>query len=180
NGAVVPNATVTVTNARKGTTDTTTTNDSGNYAVTHLIPDVYNVRVEAPNFNAADMKGLQVSADPILRADAQLAAVIVSQSVELTAEARQLQTERADVATIFNERSVEQLPIFNRNFTSFLLLSPGTTKMAWSHASSENPQGSQQIFVNGQQFAGTAYELDGTDNQDPIVGIIVINPNLDS
>jgi outer membrane receptor protein involved in Fe transport len=180
NGAVVPNAAITVTNARKGTTDKTTTNESGNYSVTHLIPDVYNVRVEAPNFNAADIKGLQLSADTILRADAQLTVGNVSQSVEVTAEAPQLQTERADVATIFNERAVEQLPIFNRNFTSLLLATPGTTKMGWSHASSENPQGSQQIFVNGQQFAGTAYELDGTDNQDPILGIIVVNPNLDS
>src|SRR6266851_1999239 len=44
----------------------------------------------------------------------------------------------------------------------------------------ENPQGSQQIETNGQHFAGTAFELDGTDNQDPILGIIVINPNLDA
>jgi hypothetical protein len=35
-------------------------------------------------------------------------------------------------------------------------------------------------MVDGQAFAGTAYELDGTDNQDPILGIIVVNPNLDS
>ena len=69
----------------------------------------------------------------------------------------------------------------NRNFTSFELLSPGTQKMVgWSHAATENPQGSQQIFVNGQHFSGTAFELDGTDNQDPILGIIVVNPNLDA
>src|SRR5579862_2001569 len=48
------------------------------------------------------------------------------------------------------------------------------------HAATENPQGSQQIFVNGQHFSGTAFELDGTDNQDPILGIIVVNPNLDA
>ncbi len=35
-------------------------------------------------------------------------------------------------------------------------------------------------MVDGQAFAGTAYELDGTDNQDPILGIIVVNPNFDS
>jgi len=34
--------------------------------------------------------------------------------------------------------------------------------------------------VNGQTFSGTAFELDGTDNQDPILGIIVVNPNLDA
>ena len=52
--------------------------------------------------------------------------------------------------------------------------------VGWSHAATENPQGSQQIFVNGQHFSGTAFELDGTDNQDPILGIIVVNPNLDA
>ncbi len=179
-GAVVPNAKITVTDVRKGTSDTATSNDSGNYTVGHLIPDVYNVKVEAPNFQSLTNNNVQVSADTIVRVDAQLQVGNVTQAVEVTSEAPQLQTERADVATVFNERSVEQLPVFNRNFTNFLLLSPGTTKMTWSHASSENPQGSQQIFVNGQQFAGTAYELDGTDNQDPILGIIVINPNLDS
>src|ERR1019366_6438344 len=42
------------------------------------------------------------------------------------------------------------------------------------------PQASQQIQVDGQAFGGTAFELDGTDNQDPILGIIVINPAMDS
>src|SRR6266852_9532580 len=49
-GAAVAKAKVTVTDQRKGTTDTTTTNDSGNYSVTHLIPDIYTVRVESAGF----------------------------------------------------------------------------------------------------------------------------------
>ncbi len=69
----------------------------------------------------------------------------------------------------------------NRNFTQFQLLSPGTQQLAgWNHAATENPQGGKQIFVNGQHFSGTAFQLDGTDNQDPILGIIVVNPNLDA
>ena len=35
-------------------------------------------------------------------------------------------------------------------------------------------------MVNGQHFSGTGYQLDGTENRDPILGIIVINPNLES
>src|SRR5437763_9188291 len=62
-GAAVPNAKVTVTSVGKGTSDTTTTNDSGNYSVTHLIPDVYNVKVEAPGFKAFEEKNIPVSAD---------------------------------------------------------------------------------------------------------------------
>jgi hypothetical protein len=104
-----------------------------------------------------------------------------SEQVEVTAEAPQLKTDRADVSIEFNARAVENAPILNRNFTSFELLSPGTQKLVgWSHAATENPQGGQQIFVNGQHFSGTAFELDGTDNQDPILGIIVVNPNLDA
>ena len=53
-------------------------------------------------------------------------------------------------------------------------------KLPWQHASDENPQGSVQTMVNGQMFDSTGYYLDGTINQDPILGIIVINPTFDS
>ena len=180
-GAAVANANVTVTNQRKGTEDHTTTNESGNYSVTHLIPDVYSVKVEASGFKVVEQKDVTVSADTSARVDAKFEVGSTTESVEVTGEAPQLKTDRSDVAIEFNQQYVENLPVMNRNFTSFELLSPGTQKMVgWSHAVTENPQGSQQIFVNGQHFSGTAFELDGTDNQDPILGIIVVNPNLDA
>lgn len=180
-GAAVANAKVTVLNQAKGTSDTVTTNESGNYSVLHLIPDLYTVRVEAPGFKVSEQKGVIVSVDTGSRVDLQFQVGGASETVEVTGEAPQLKTDRSDVATIFNDKAVVELPILNRNFTTFELLSPGTQKLVgWSHASTENPQGGQQIFVNGQHFSGTAFELDGTDNQDPILGIIVINPNLDS
>ena len=180
-GAAVPNAKVTVTDVSKGTTDEATTNESGNYSVTHLIPDTYKVRIEGQGFKTIEQDGVAVSADAAARVDGQFQVGSAAESVEVTSEAPQLKTDRADVSIEFNQKYVEDLPIMNRNFTSFELLSPGTQKMVgWSHAVTENPQGSQQIFVNGQHFSGTAYELDGTDNQDPILGIIVVNPNLDA
>ena len=180
-GAAVANAKVTVTNQRKGTADTTTSNESGNYSVTHLIPDVYTVRVEAPGFKAAVQKDVTVAADAASNIPIQFQVGGTSETVEVTGEAPQLKTDRADVATTFTERQVEDLPIYNRNFTTLQLLSPGNQRMnGWNHAASENPQGSQQIITQGQHFAGTAFELDGTDNQDPILGIIVINPNLEA
>jgi len=180
-GAAVPNAKVTVLDQRKGTSDTTTTNDSGNYSVTHLIPDVYTVRVEAPGFKASELKDVIVSADAASNVPLQFQVGGTSETVEVTAEAPELKTDRADVATSFNERYVEDIPILNRNFTTLQLMAPGSQKLTgWSHAATENPQGSQQIFTQGQHFSGTAFELDGTDNQDPILGIIVVNPNLDA
>src|SRR5438128_10616219 len=180
-GAAVPNAKVRVTSISKGTSYEATTNADGNYSVTHLIPDSYNIRVEAPGFKAFESKNIQVSADTAARVDGHFQVGGASETVEVTAESPQLKTDRADVAIQFNSKYVENLPILNRNFTSLELASPGTTKLVgWSHAATENPQGGQQIFVNGQHFSGTGFELDGTDNQDPILGIIVVNPNLDA
>jgi hypothetical protein len=180
-GAAVNGAKVTVTSQTKNVSVTDTTNESGNYSVTHLIPDVYSIRIEGTGFKTLQYKDVQVSADTGSRIDGQFQVGSASEQVEVTAEAPQLKTDRADVSIEFSEKAIENAPILNRNFTSFELLSPGTQKMVgWSHAATENPQGGQQIFVNGQHFSGTGFELDGTDNQDPILGIIVVNPNLDA
>ncbi|MGB8325525.1 MAG: carboxypeptidase regulatory-like domain-containing protein [Candidatus Acidiferrum sp.] len=180
-GSAVAGAKVTVTSITKDTSTDTTTNESGNFAVTHLIPDTYKVRVEGAGFKAYEIATVPVSADTASSVDAHLEVGSVTQSIEVTGEIPQLKTDRADVAIEFNERYVEDLPVLNRNFTNFELLSPGTQKLVgWSHAATENPQGGGQIFVDGQHFSGTGFELDGTDNQDPILGIIVINPNLEA
>ena len=180
-GAAVNGAKVTATSQTKNVSVEATTNESGNYSITHLIPDVYTIRVEAQGFKVIEFKDVDVSADAASRRDGQLQVGSASESVEVTSEAPQLKTDRADVATEFNEKYVEDVPILNRNFTQLQLMAPGSQKLTgWSHAATENPQGSQQIFTQGQHFSGTAFELDGTDNQDPILGIIVVNPNLDA
>src|SRR6266852_2139767 len=179
-GAAVANAKVTVTDQRKGTTDTATTNESGNYSVTHLIPDVYSVRVEAQGFKVSEQKDVIVSADAAANVPMQFQVGGTSETVEVTAEAPQLKTDRADVATEFNAKQVADIPNLNLNFTSLQLMAPGSQLMGWGHAATENPQQSRQIVTQGQHFSGTAFELDGTDNQDPVLGIIVVNPNLDA
>src|SRR5215469_2981656 len=180
-GAAVNGAKITATSQTKNVSVEATPNESGNYTITHLIPDVYTIRVEAQGFKVIEFKDIQVSADSSSRRDGQFQVGSASESVEVTAEAPQLKTDRADVSTEFNEKYVEDVPILNRNFTQLQLMAPGSQKLTgWSHAATENPQGSQQIFTQGQHFSGTGFELDGTDNQDPILGIIVVNPNLDA
>src|SRR5467141_1826071 len=180
-GGAVSGAKVTVTSLSKSTAVESTTNESGNYSVTHLIPDTYKIRIEAAGFKATDIPVVQVSADSAAHVDATMQVGAVTQSVEVTGEIPQLKTDRADVDVEFSQKYVEDLPVLNRNFTNFELLSPGTQNfVGWGPAATENPQGGGQIFVNGQHFSGTNFELDGTDNQDPILGIIVVNPNLDA
>ena len=180
-GNAVVGAKVTVTSVTKSFTFEATTNESGNYSVTHLIPDTYSIKFEATGFKINTIASVVVSADTGAKVDAQLQVGAITQTVEVTGDIPQLQTDRADVDIQFSQTYVQELPVLNRNFTNFELLSPGTQKLVgWSHAATENPQGGGQIFVNGQHFSGTNFELDGTDNQDPILGIIVVNPNLDA
>ena len=53
-GAAVPNATITVTDVSKGTSVQATTNESGEYTVQNLIPDVYNVKASATGFGTVE------------------------------------------------------------------------------------------------------------------------------
>jgi outer membrane receptor protein involved in Fe transport len=179
-GAVVPNATVTVTDVTKGTSVSVQSGASGDYLVQHLIPDTYTVSAEATGFNKVTTDSVIVYADTAPKVDLSLTVGSVSNSVTVTAAAPLLQTEHTDVNVILNDRAVETLPNLNRNFTSFELLTPGTTYIGWNVGESQNPQRSQQIEVNGQLPFATGYELDGTDNQDPVIGVEVINPNLDA
>jgi len=179
-GAAVPNAKVTVTDVSKGINYESTTNASGAYEQEHLIVGTYRLRIEATGFQAYVQEGVQVNVDAAVQVNATLSLGAVTQTVEVTAAVPLLKTEKTDVSQTFSERQVQELPIFNRNFITFQLLTPGSQRLGWQHAASENPQGAIQIMMNGQHFSGTDYSLDGTSNQDPILGIVVINPNIDS
>jgi hypothetical protein len=180
-GAAVANATVTIKDEAKGTVVTVTSNPSGDYSVPHLIPDVYDLKVTAKGFKSFEAKGISVEADTAPRIDPTLDVGGSSETVEVNADTQpQLKTESTDVSTVFDQQQVASLPVGDQNFTNLQLLLPGAQLLGWSHAADEDPQGSKQIQVDGQAFGGTAFELDGTDNEDPILGIIVINPAMDS
>ena len=180
-GAVIPGATITIVDVAKGTTVTATSNASGEFTVEHLIPDTYNVKVTASGFKGYETNGLPVSADTSRKVEAVMQTGATGETITVSADSvPQLKTDKADVATVFNAQEVEELPIPDHNFTNLQLLLPGAVQLGWAHAASENPQGSKQIQIDGQAFGGVNYTLDGTDNQDAILGIIVINPNSES
>ena len=180
-GAALPGTNVTITSVDRQTSDTVVTNSSGNYLKERLLPGTYTVKAELSGFRPAAVNTVRVNLDSQTKVDLKLEVGQLTEAVEVTAsEGQLLKTDRADVATTFESRQITDLPVIDRNFTKFILLTPGTQQQSWGHAASENPQGSAQTVVNGQTFSGTGYQLDGTENRDPILGIIVINPNLEA
>ena len=179
-GAAMPGATVTVTSVDRKTVDTVVTNESGFYVKDRLLPGLYEVKAELTGFKTAVLPEVRVSVDTQTPINFDLQVGAVTEQIEVTGGSPLLKTDRADVSTNFDSKQITDLPVLDRNFTKFILLTPGTQQLGWQHAASENPQGSTQTMVNGQHFSGTGYQLDGTDNRDPILGIIVINPTLES
>jgi len=179
-GGAVPGATITITSVERKTSDTVTSNDSGIYVKERLLPGTYEVKVEKSGFKLAVIPSVVVNVDTSANTDVKLDPGEVSETVTISAEGELLKTDRADVATTFETRQITDLPILDRNYTKLILLTPGTQQQQWQHAASENPQGSIQTTVNGQHFSGTGFQLDGTENRDPILGIIVINPNFEA
>jgi Carboxypeptidase regulatory-like domain len=178
-GAALPNAKVMITDTQRSVSFNTMTNNDGNFTQRFLIAGTYKVRVEAAGFKAA-LQTVSVSVDQESRVDVKLEIGEVSQVVEISAEAPLLKTERSDVAVMFSEKAVTNLPIANRRFTAVEIFTPGVTAFPGQTAASEDPQGSFRKVVNGQSFAGTSHLLDGTDNHDSMLGLIVINPTLES
>ena len=179
-GAVVPGVTVTITSTERKTVDTVVSNESGRYLKERLLPGTYEVKAELSGFRTAVVPNVVVAVDTTVPIDFELQPGELSEAVEVTGGSPLLRVDRADVSTRFSEKEITDLPVVDRNFTKFILLTPGTQQLQWQHAASENPQGSTQIQLNGQHFSGTDYQLDGTENRDPILGIIVINPTLES
>ncbi len=179
-GSGVPGATVTITNIGTNVAETIKTDGSGHYNQTRLIPGRYRIKVEASGFKRAVIETVVVSVDTASEAKVVMQPGGISEQITIIEPPPALITDRSDVSVIFENRQITDLPILDRNFTKFILLTPGAQQLGWQQTSAENPQGSTQTMVNGQHFSGAGYQLDGTENRDPILGQIVINPNLEA
>jgi hypothetical protein len=179
-GAAVPGASVTITDVQKGTVQTVTTNGTGNWSLDHLVPDSYIVDVSAASFSNTKTGALEIHADASQKVDVTLSVSGGNQTVSVNTDAPALKVDRADVSTILDERAIANLPNFTRNFTNFLLLTPGVQHSSFNIAGPENPQGGLALNSNGSNYGEQGFILDGIDNRDPVLGIIVINPTLDS
>ncbi len=179
-GAAVPNVDVKITDLDRGTTSQVKANESGNYEQTHLLAGRYKVSVTASGFAPFEATA-EVQIDSSTRVDIPLGVQGETTQVTVTGETPLLKVDRADVSTTLTTEELGSLPILNRNVTQMLLVTPGAQLHSdWQHSQAENPQGGYQIDVNGQQFTSNGFLLDGTENNSAILGIAIVNPNIDS
>jgi outer membrane receptor protein involved in Fe transport len=180
-GAIIPNATVTITDTQRGSSVTTTSNGQGLFTRTQLANGIYNVSVAASGFNTAQQNNVVVSVDRETRINVALQPGNVQQTVEVVAdEAPILVTDRAEISTTIPARQLISLPTLSQNVTQLELLAPGTVRNTYDIAGAENPQGGQANNTNGLLFGFTNRQIDGADDMDAVLGIQVVNPPPDS
>ncbi|HXW08014.1 MAG TPA: carboxypeptidase-like regulatory domain-containing protein, partial [Vicinamibacterales bacterium] len=139
-GGVMPGVTVTITSIDRKTVDTVVSNESGFYVKDRLLPGAYEVRAELAGFKTALVPSVQIGVDTQVPVNFVLELGAITEQVEVTGGSPLLKTDRADVSTNFDSKQITDLPVLDRNFTKFILLTPGTQQLQWQHAASENPQ----------------------------------------
>jgi len=125
-GAVVPNAAVTVTNTGTNSTVNVTATNDGSFRVPNLQPGIYTVEVSVEGFETFKKENIVVEVGQATPLDIQLGLAGQSATVEVTAEAPVVNTNDNANATNINQVSINELPINGRRWSNFALLTPGT------------------------------------------------------
>ncbi len=163
-GAVVPNASVTVKNVDTGETRSTTATGSGDYTVANLKPGVYDVTVTATNFAPATRRA-QVAVGTPTALDVEVSVTGTAEIVNVVAGESGIQanTENQVLQTTVTERQLKELPEINRNPYAFVQLSGNVAPGQGVAAPSGRGVG---VAINGQRETSTNILLDGADNND--------------
>src|SRR5262245_38815811 len=110
-GGRVPGATVVATNLGTNQTSTVTSTEAGDYNLANLQPGTYRVEFTASGFKKVVHDSLLVTAAATLRADARLEVGQVTETVEVRADAAQVQTENAKITSAVQNKLVDELPL---------------------------------------------------------------------
>jgi len=166
-GAAVPNAKVTATEVATGALHPSVTNDSGNYTFPDLQPGNYSVTVVAKGFKTLTQQNINLLSNTTVRVDLALTLGSVNESVTVTTEPPQLQTDRADISTKIEAEAVVNMPLgTNRNFQALLNVVPGTSPATFQHSQFFNAASSLQTQANGMPRVTNLYQIEGIDDDE--------------
>jgi hypothetical protein len=181
-GAVLANATVTVTDAEKGIRRTAPTNTTGQYIVTGLSPATYQVSAQISGFDTEIHKGIVVNIGQTTIVDFHLKVSATAEQVEVTTELPVVETDKGSEANVVDQQYIQSLPIDQRDYLSYTLLLPGVSDARGSVGTDfhvrQTPQSGlsfygsngrgNNITVDGGQFNGDSGAAEVNLSQDAV------------
>ena len=163
--AVVAGATVTVRDTGTGIERTVQTNSVGQYVAEALAIGTYEVSVSAPGFKKSTRGGIELNVAARLGINFSLAVGEVSETVDVTAEAPVVQTEKGDVSHVVSTRQITDLSVNGRTFLMLQQLVPGSSRQTGDEGG-VGFNGSKGFAINGQRTSYSGLSLDGVENTD--------------
>ena len=164
-GALVPGATITLTNQVTGATQTTETNAAGLYVFVQIPPSKYLITVSASSFGDQS-KTAQLLVNQPATIDFTLSVQASSVTVDVSATAQTLNTSDASIGNSMGNEMIEAIPTETRSVPDLLALQPGVLYLPGADQASDSRTGA----VNGGRSDQGNVTLDGIDNNDQISG----------
>ncbi|HZL26473.1 MAG TPA: TonB-dependent receptor [Acidobacteriaceae bacterium] len=154
-GAVLPGATVKVTNSATGDERTVKTGKSGDFRIPELQPGVYGATVTMDGFQTAQIDIITVTVGGVANITPKLVVGSVSDKVEVTGEAPDVHTSGAEISTTIDQNTIDNLPINGRRWSDFALLTPGVVS---------NSDGFGLLSFRGISYLLNNTTVDGADD----------------
>ncbi len=179
--AVVPGATVRVTQQETGVTRTFQTDSTGTYLAPALNVGTYTVEVSAPGFKAFRRTDIILNVRDQIRVDVRLELGDVAETVEVVGQVVSLQTESAAVEEIVSGTQVQNIAMNGRNFLQLAALVPGAASTQPAFNTPVGVSASAAINFNGLRTAHNVWRVDGQENYDRgCGGCIAVLPSIDA
>ena len=158
-GAVIPNATITLTSADTGQGRTVNAREDGSFNFSLLPPGKYTVKLEAVGFKPLQVPGITIAVTETAVLNRTLDLGSQAEQITVEANVETIQTASSAVGTVVNSASVTELPLNTRNYTNLLSLSAGANASV-NNATSLG-RGGVETAVNGAASGQNTYQMDG-------------------
>ena len=184
-GAVIPGASVTLTNRDTGVTSTIQTNETGNYSYPQVPVGNYDLSCQLEGFKTDNVTNQRVETGAQVRIDFSLEIGDVTETVEVSAAAITLNTENAVVGGVVENKRVTELPLNGRNIVQLAVMVPGVqygqrTGMNDGQGGFPIPGAGYSVSANGQREIHQVVSLDGVDAKDPRIHITNFVPSIEA
>jgi hypothetical protein len=180
-GAVVNNVKVTLINEATGTQRSVTTNESGDYVLVEVTPGNYYTEYELTGFKKNVRHGITVDVNQVVTLNMVLQLGEAKEIVDVTSEAPLVDTTTTQLGAVVNNRSINELPLNERDTYQFLQMQPGVQSQLGSSGSTfygSDKAGS--VSVNGGRGRANNFSVNGGDANDTFVNAAAVQPTPDA
>jgi Carboxypeptidase regulatory-like domain/TonB dependent receptor/TonB-dependent Receptor Plug Domain len=172
-GAVLPGASISLTDQRTNSTKSTTSDITGDFVFPLLSPGIYEIQVEKTGY-ALLHADVSIPVTETVRLNLYLRPATIHERAEVVSATSMLQTESPALGRVVNQTAVSNLPLVTRNFTQIVGLSPGVSTGVNNAGElglgggglSQIDKSNDGIFVHGARSYDNNFQIDGLSVSD--------------